>query len=96
MLIPYKLNIQMVYIHVKFLWLQNYFYFIFPLSLECAQLKGSTQKVYRVTLLEPTFAKCHRKRLKSKKIGPLSSIMQTSILSVSTGNRSDLIWTELE
>lgn len=83
----------MVYIHVKFLRLQNYFYFIFifPLSLVCAQLRGSRLNVYEPTLLEPTFAKCHRKHLKSKKIGPLSSIVQASILSVSRGNRFDLI-----
>lgn len=52
--------------------------------------------VYELTLLEPTFAKCHRKHLKSKTIGPLSSIMQASVLSVSTGNRFDWIEIEIE
>lgn len=56
--------------------------FFFPLSLVCAQLRGSRLNVYELTLLEPTFAMHHRKYLKSKKIGPLSSIIQPSILYV--------------
>lgn len=47
--------------------------------------------MYTLTLLESTFAKGHRKHLKSKKKSPPSRIMQASVLSVSTENSFDLL-----
>lgn len=88
----------MLCVHVKFLTIKLFlFNFYFPvINLVCAQIRGSRLNVYTLTLVESTFAKCYRKHLKSKKIlSPLSRIMQASVPSISTGNRLDLLSTEL-